>query len=106
MAVKESVATEEMGTTEQRLRRVTTLFALTLMNGGRDPRTIRRSVLAVAKRVIDELAADDYQAETHTAIVQRTIGTVLTSLGITEEAPCARGTSRAWRDEETASAQT
>jgi hypothetical protein len=89
MAAKESPSTGAMATTEQRLQWITTCFVLVLMSEGSDPCSIRRSVMEVARRVIDDMADNEYEVETHTAIVQRTIGTVLTALGIIEEAPCA-----------------
>jgi hypothetical protein len=47
---------------------------------GRDAGAIRSRVLALAKRVIQDLAEDEYKAETHVAIVQRTVDDLLGKL--------------------------
>lgn len=84
MAIIESMATDEMATTEQRLRQITTGYVVVLFQGGHEAGSIRRCVMQVATKVIESLAADEYEIETHTAIVQRTIETVLHNLGMTE----------------------
>ena len=81
MATIEHVVLDEMATTEQRLRQVTTGYVVVLYQGGHEAGSIRRSVMQVATKVIKALAADEYEVETHTAIVQRTIESVLHNLG-------------------------
>jgi hypothetical protein len=63
--------------TEERLRRVATLCVQSLMLRGLEPRTIRRTVLQIAGRAIKSLAIDEYEMETHTAVIQRTIDDLL-----------------------------
>lgn len=72
-------------TTEQGLRLVATNYVFFLSETGHEASSIRRSVMQVASRVIQSLAANEYQAETHIAVVQRTIDAVLDQLGMVEE---------------------
>jgi hypothetical protein len=66
--------------TEERLRRVTSFCVLLMIERGYDAEAIRSSVLTLAQRVIQELADDGYKAETHVAIVQRTVDGLLERL--------------------------
>jgi hypothetical protein len=84
MATMEHLIKGNASITEQRLRHVTTRFVLILSQGGHEAGSIRRTVMQVATKVIAALASDEYQIETHTAIVQRTIEAMLCKLGITE----------------------
>jgi hypothetical protein len=85
MATFGHLATGELATTEQRLMQVTTRFVMSLSQGGLEAGSIRRSVMEVATKAIGALAVDEYEIETHTAIVQRTIETVLCTLGRAED---------------------
>ena len=85
MASLERFASSEGATTEQGLRQVTTGFVVVLSQAGHEAGSIRKSVMQVATKVIESLAANEYQVETHTAIVQRTIDAVLQNLGMAEE---------------------
>jgi hypothetical protein len=87
MATIEHVACDEMATTEQRLRQVTTAYVVVLCRDGHEAGSIRRCVMQVARKVIESLAADEYEIETHTAIVQRTIDAVLRKMGVVENTP-------------------
>jgi hypothetical protein len=82
MATMGHLTNENAENTEQRLRQVTTSFVMILYQGGHEASSIRRCVMQVASKVIQALAGDEYQVETHTAIVQRTVEVVLTRLGI------------------------
>jgi len=80
MATMEHLTNGKAATTEQRLRQVTTRFVMILSQGGHEPDSIRRTVMQVATKVIQALAVDEYEIETHTAIVQRTIEAMLRKL--------------------------
>lgn len=67
--------------TSERLRSVTTLCVESLLIQGLDVPTIRRTVLGIASRAIGDLAIDDYEEESHTAVVQRAIDDVLARRG-------------------------
>ncbi len=48
-----------------------------LISSGTDLRTVRHLVLRMAGNAIREMSTDAYQEETHLAVVQRTIDTIL-----------------------------
>ncbi len=84
MRVKQRLANGRMPTTAQGLKQVTTNFVLVLSQAGQEAGSIRRSVMQVAMKVIQSLAVDEYQLETHTAIVQRSLEAALRKLGMAE----------------------
>jgi hypothetical protein len=66
--------------TEDRLRFVTSVYVFSMVCRGWDAEAIRSRLLALAKGVIQDLADDEYKAETHIAIVQRTVDDLLRKL--------------------------
>src|SRR3954468_10591767 len=79
--VSRSILPTDVGiTTEERLRCVTAVCVASMVHGGLDNESIRRRVLEIAREVIQALAGNVYQFETHTAIVQRAIDEVLSQL--------------------------
>jgi hypothetical protein len=79
--VSRAILPTEVGvTTEERLRCVTAVCVASMVHGGLDDEAIRSRVLEIAREVIQALADNEYQFETHTAIVQRAIDEVLTQM--------------------------
>jgi hypothetical protein len=77
MVSRSSLPPEVGVSTEERLRCVTAACVASMAHGGLDEAAIRRRVLEIASDVIRALVDDEYQLETHTAIVQRAIDEVL-----------------------------
>jgi len=62
---------------EDRLRTITVLCVESLISRGIDFGTVRHLVLRMAGNAIREMSTDAYQEETHLAVVQRTVDTIL-----------------------------
>src|SRR3954447_23723731 len=72
-------ADARLGTSEK-LRRVTLLCVTSMVFQGYDAMAIRQRVLSIAKGVIEEVGEDEYEVETHMAVVQRTVEELLAKL--------------------------